>query len=54
MKNFSTKIYTESGVAVRMVFCLLCLGAKQADLVNKNKTSLVSKPCDRCGKKGGF
>jgi len=54
MQNFSTKAYTESGVAVRMVLCLLCLNIKKHELVNKNNTKLVSKPCDRCGQKGGL
>ena len=45
--NYQAKVYTETGVKVSRVLCLLCLGAMRRDLVNKN-TKLTQKPCERC------
>jgi hypothetical protein len=46
--NFSALVYTERGTRVRKVMCLAHLSIRRHDLVNKNATNLVRKPCDYC------
>lgn len=48
--NYEAKVYTETGSRVTKVLCLSHLGSHKHDLVNKNSTKLVQKPCDFCRK----